>query len=1115
MAGPTVGVVLQSASPLVANSMSAAGFDWLVVDPIHSPLSQLESLAMQTAVGDANPTPVLMRVGGPSDRSGIQQATDTGAAGVLVPNVRTAADIAQARRPTRFPPVGDRSLFGPVRAHHKAGMTPHMLQADKEFVLAVQLEKAPAESWDRLLALDFHVAVLDMPQLCVEMGLYDALLAAPPAGDGTLASRLEPWLRVYGKPPAEVAKLVTHFAALCRRHGKVAGALLGDHRAAGRYHGFGMRFIGIGSDLMVMTERGVGSAATQRDNRSHGWKPAPLNCDDEKQRSDSFWESLGRRSPLLGGLLADDSYEATRAVRASPLVLLDCFREGLNTPAKLGRALRSLDGSGHRLVRIASADAKDTPMTAAVALALGADSVVVPVSNADEARAVKAACSYDGTRALNIGPELPFHVAKTPAAGIELLGVPASGLSEVIASADFVMASTANFSLAAPRAQALGSLAALQQACAQEGKAFILLDDAPQESTPEPTRAGLGVFAQRIAPATQDALGEDEQIAARNARIADLKLALRSGTLSLGQVVCAASPAVAAAYVACGVDWIWIEWQHSCQDAVALRAQVAAVAQRGGLSIARTAGAHDKTGIQQSLDAGVDFVLIPYINSVAEAREAIRHCLFAPRGDRVWNASPLSRTHNTSVMFQCETSACVDALEEILHEPELEFCFVGPGDLAMSMGLRTRDSISKFMAADELKWCFRYAFETTTRAGRIPGAFTRDGDPSKLLAEGFAMVALSADLVDAMTGAQAILTGDALKQLEGWSRRPSKLIPTLRYRLSSNLPALLAHLWEVKGWRASPTLVLPNAMPAKVGEMPPRSPPTVDAPLLSVEQVATFRRDGFLTVARIAPADEVARLRELFRRLFDGNVGWESGAQYDLVGTDSNDQPPGVSQLLNPLQFAPELATTRFRANALAIAVQILGDGTVPWFEHAILKPPRHGAATPWHQDEAHRDDPGTAYEQLSIWMPLQDVAPEHGCMRYIPGSHHGDVLAHRSPNDDPRISALECVGPFDPASAAVCPLPAGDAVMHHCRTLHSSGPNRSDVPRYAYVLAFRGPVRPNPAFTGYAWNAEKRTAAQARARAWENRGGVLARAARSVTSTFRTLGGRLKGRVG
>lgn len=236
------------------------------------------------------------------------------------------------------------------------------------------------------------------------------------------------------------------------------------------------------------------------------------------------------------------------------------------------------------------------------------------------------------------------------------------------------------------------------------------------------------------------------------------------------------------------------------------------------------------------------------------------------------------------------------------------------------------------------------------------------------------------------------------------------------------------------------------------------------------------------------------------------------GTQVGRMITD--EQRRKLPQLLDPVEFAPELAATRFRANALAIAVQLLGEGTVPWFEHAILKPARYGAATPWHQDEAHRDDPGTAYEQLSVWMPLEEVTTENGCMRYIPGSHLGDVLEHHSPNDDPRITALECVGAFDPGGATVCPLPAGAAVMHHCRTLHSSGPNRSDTPRYAYILSFRGPVRPNAAFAGYAWNAAKRTAAQARAKAWENRGGALGRAspraARTMAKTLRALRGQV-----
>jgi hypothetical protein len=280
---------------------------------------------------------------------------------------------------------------------------------------------------------------------------------------------------------------------------------------------------------------------------------------------------------------------------------------------------------------------------------------------------------------------------------------------------------------------------------------------------------------------------------------------------------------------------------------------------------------------------------------------------------------------------------------------------------------------------------------------------------------------------------------------------------------------------------------------------------------LSPEQVASFRRDGFLVLSQIAPPEEVTQLREIFQRLFAGNVGWNKGAQYDLAGTDGKDQPAKLPQLLNPVEFAPELATTQFRANALAVAIQLLGEGTVPWFEHAILKPPRYGAPTPWHQDEAHRDDPGTQYEQLSIWMPLQEATPENGCMRYIAGSHEGPVLEHRSPNNDPRITALECIGSFTPEKATLCPLPPGGAAMHHCRTLHAAGPNQSDIPRCAYILSFRGPSRPDPGFTGYAWNRVKRTAAQERLRAWENRGGILGRAGRRVARTL----GAIRRRVG
>lgn len=260
---------------------------------------------------------------------------------------------------------------------------------------------------------------------------------------------------------------------------------------------------------------------------------------------------------------------------------------------------------------------------------------------------------------------------------------------------------------------------------------------------------------------------------------------------------------------------------------------------------------------------------------------------------------------------------------------------------------------------------------------------------------------------------------------------------------------------------------------------------------LSQDQVARFHEAGFLTLREISPAEEVASLRETFRRLFDQRAGREEGAQFDMVGHDEDGAPPKLSQIIKPANFAPELLRTQFRANALAIARQLLGPSAVEVSDHAILKPAGYGAPTPWHQDEAFREA-GFAYQQISVWMPLQEATPENGCMQYIPGTNRGELLEHRSPNNDPRVHALECSGDFDPEEAVLCPLPPGGAVIHHGRTLHYAGPNQSTVSRYAYVLMYETPPAPVAEARDHAWNRNKQTASLSRRARWRRRGGAF-----------------------
>jgi hypothetical protein len=262
-------------------------------------------------------------------------------------------------------------------------------------------------------------------------------------------------------------------------------------------------------------------------------------------------------------------------------------------------------------------------------------------------------------------------------------------------------------------------------------------------------------------------------------------------------------------------------------------------------------------------------------------------------------------------------------------------------------------------------------------------------------------------------------------------------------------------------------------------------------------EIAHFRSCGFVTVPQLSNPLELERLRAVFARLFAQQAGRREGAHYDLVGPDEDGIGAVLPTIINPVNYAPELRALQYRRNAVAMARQLLGPSVTPAFEHAILKPPRRGAATPWHQDEAYRVDPNFAYRQISFWMPLDEATLENGCMHYIPGSHLGPVLSHRSFLDDPRIHAIECIGPFDAAAAQHCPLPPGGAVLHDGRTLHYAGPNRTDQARCAYILAFEVPPKPLVEARDFHWNRVKRTPNQMRRSRWRRRGGILIEALR------------------
>lgn len=259
---------------------------------------------------------------------------------------------------------------------------------------------------------------------------------------------------------------------------------------------------------------------------------------------------------------------------------------------------------------------------------------------------------------------------------------------------------------------------------------------------------------------------------------------------------------------------------------------------------------------------------------------------------------------------------------------------------------------------------------------------------------------------------------------------------------------------------------------------------------ISAEQVEFFQTNGFLALPQLSTPEEIEMMRQSYDRIFNQQAGREQGDQFDLAGTDEDGKPAALPQILNPSKYAPELWDTFARANALEVVRALMGPEMQAQSDHAIFKPAKQGAPTPWHQDEAYWN-PDMEYRSMSVWIPLQDVDAENGCMQFIAGSHQTEIAAHQSIGNDPRVHGLELAEDVDISAPTICPLPAGGATFHPSRTLHYTAPNHSNRPRRALIMVFGAPAQKRTdlglAPRRFEWNERKNTARDQRAQTAQN----------------------------
>src|ERR1700742_642822 len=138
---PKLGLFLNSHSPTVAEQLAHSGYDWLLVDTQHGPMGYQELSGMLAGISSGG-AKSMVRVAGYHDRAGIQQSLDMGADGVLVPYINTAEEARQAVSCARYPTAGTRSVYFPQRSTNKAGLLGYVPNANRNIIVALQVETA-------------------------------------------------------------------------------------------------------------------------------------------------------------------------------------------------------------------------------------------------------------------------------------------------------------------------------------------------------------------------------------------------------------------------------------------------------------------------------------------------------------------------------------------------------------------------------------------------------------------------------------------------------------------------------------------------------------------------------------------------------------------------------------------------------------------------------------------------------------------------------------------------------------------------------------------------------------------------------------------------------------
>jgi 4-hydroxy-2-oxoheptanedioate aldolase len=203
------------------------------------------------------------------------------------------------------------------------------------------------------------------------------------------------------------------------------------------------------------------------------------------------------------------------------------------------------------------------------------------------------------------------------------------------------------------------------------------------------------------------------------------KAKMQAGQPAFGYELGFGSPLIAEALARTGIDYLQIDNQHGDWGPDSTIAALMAIEGGGATPVARVAR-NDYTMIGRLLDEGCMGIVVPMVHTVEDAKAAADAVRFPPFGQRSCGWGRAGRSdpdywdwidEQILLMVQIESITAVENAEAILSTPGVDGCWIGPADLAYSMGIHPKNSGSD----DRHARAIERALQACRNTGKFPG----------------------------------------------------------------------------------------------------------------------------------------------------------------------------------------------------------------------------------------------------------------------------------------------------------------------------------------------------------------------------------------------------------